>query len=578
MRLANRRACIAASLVLLAACSGGGAGGPPTTSAVATKTRGTLALHFPPPNADAATRRREFLSPSAVSAAIRITGASTPVIADVAAGSSACTASAGGRTCTIAVTADIGDDTFTVTLYTGANATGAVLGSGSASQTVAAGSPFTVDVGVLGIVASIKLTASVIEFTPGTATSATLSVTALDAGGNLIAGTYDSPIALTNTDTSGEFTLSPARITASGTAVTLTYDGAATVATATIAATATGVTAADVVPQIVYAGTPALTFAEPALPSGSIPNQFTPGPDGNEWYATYGVTTVGIGRIDLPVPNTGGGRRSRDASTAIGPITEAAFPPDPTDGDAGAIGITGASDGNLYATNGFCTVFKVTSAQAISVLYSMPSCQAPGFLTQGPDGALWVVLFADGANAIARFPLSGAAPNVYPLPHPDGCDSYACQIVSGPDGALWFTELSSGVIGRITTAGAITEFPLHSGAIPEGITVGPDGALWFSDRTLIGRITTSGTVTEYPLPNGGTDARGLATGVDGNMYFSASLAVGKVNTAGAIALYSAGGNGDSGDSIASGPNGNLFTVIGTGNAAQPYNLLTFAPQ
>ena len=34
----------------------------------------------------------------------------------------------------------------------------------------------------------------------------------------------------------------------------------------------------------------------------------------------------------------------------------------------------------------------------------------------------------------------------------------------------------------------------------------------------------------------------------------------------------------SGDSIASGPNGDLFTVIGTGNASQPYNLLVFPLQ
>jgi streptogramin lyase len=550
--------------VVLAACSGG-ASGPPATSAGAARIAGTLDLKFPPANADAATRRRYFLSPSAVSVAIAITGTAAPLIVNIGAGSTACTATAGGRTCAIPLTAAVGNDTFTVTLYAGPNATGAVLGTGSVSETVVAGTPFTVNVGVLGNVGSIKLSAPTIQFVPGTAKTVALTVTALDAGGNVIAGTYASPIALTNTDTSGEFTVSPASVTASGTAVTLTYNGAATVAKATIAATATGVTAADVTPQIVYAGTPALTFTQLALPSGSIPNQFSPGPDGNEWYATNGVTTDGVGRIAL-------------AGSTIGAITEAAFPPDPTDGNIGAIGITGAKDGNLYATNGACTVFKVTPAEAISVLYSMPSCQAPGFLTQGPDGALWVMLYANGANAIGRFPLSGAAPNVYPLPNPDACDSYACQIVTGPDGALWFTELSSGVIGRITTSGAITEFPLHTGAIPEGITLGTDGALWFCDRTMIGRITTTGTVTEYPLPNGGTNARGLATGVDGNMYFSASLAVGKVNTAGAIALYSAGGNGDSGDSIASGPNGDLFTVIGTGNTAQPYNLLVFPPQ
>jgi virginiamycin B lyase len=558
------RICIAASFLFFAACSGG-ASGPPATNVGGGKSNGTLDLHFATPTADAVTRRRYFLSPSAVSVAITMTGDAAPVVANIAAGSAACTTSANGRTCAIPLTAEVGNDTFTVTLYAGPNSTGSVLGTGTASQTVVAGTPFTVSVGVIGSVSSIKLSAPTIQFVPGTAKTVALTVVALDAGGNVIAGTYGSPIELTNTDTSGEFTVSPASVTGSGTPVTLTYNGAVTVAKATIAATATGVTAADVAPQIVYAGTPALTFTELALPSGSIPNQFSPGPDGNEWYATNGITTRGVGRIAL-------------AGSAIGAITEAAFPPDPTDGAIDALGVTGAKDGNLYATNGACTVFKVTPLEAISVLYSMPSCQSPGFLTQGPDGALWVILYANGANAIGRFPLSGAAPNVYPLPNPDACDSYACQIVTGPDGALWFTELSSGVIGRITTSGVIKEFPLHSGAIPEGITVGTDGALWFCDRTMIGRITTTGAVTEYPLPNGGTNARGIATGVDGNMYFSASVAVGKVSTAGAIALYSAGGNGDSGDSLASGPNGDLFTVIGTGNATQPYNLLVFPPQ
>ena len=31
-------------------------------------------------------------------------------------------------------------------------------------------------------------------------------------------------------------------------------------------------------------------------------------------------------------------------------------------------------------------------------------------------------------------------------------------IVTGPDGALWFTEYNDDKIGRITTAGGITEF------------------------------------------------------------------------------------------------------------------------
>src|SRR5262249_35699786 len=74
------------------------------------------------------------------------------------------------------------------------------------------------------------------------------------------------------------------------------------------------------------------------------------------------------------------------------------------------------------------------------------------------------------------------------------------DLVAGPDGATWFTERQSGKIGRITTAGAITEFTIPiPNSSPSGITVGPDGALWFTASgsgttppfAFIGRITTA---------------------------------------------------------------------------------------
>src|SRR5262249_23184509 len=51
-------------------------------------------------------------------------------------------------------------------------------------------------------------------------------------------------------------------------------------------------------------------------------------------------------------------------------------------------------------------------------------------------------------------------------------------------------------IGRITTAGVITEFPIPSdNASPLGIAKGPDGALWFTESSLankIGRLVLPG--------------------------------------------------------------------------------------
>src|SRR5262249_13127838 len=48
-----------------------------------------------------------------------------------------------------------------------------------------------------------------------------------------------------------------------------------------------------------------------------------------------------------------------------------------------------------------------------------------------------------------------------------------------------------------------TKYPLPNlKSVPQGIGVGPDGALWFAEPGInaIGRITTAGAITEYPLP------------------------------------------------------------------------------
>ena len=52
-----------------------------------------------------------------------------------------------------------------------------------------------------------------------------------------------------------------------------------------------------------------------------------------------------------------------------------------------------------------------------------------------------------------------------------------------PDGALWFTEVDGNKIGRITTAGVISEYPVPTaGSRPYWITAGPDGAVWFTEQ------------------------------------------------------------------------------------------------
>jgi virginiamycin B lyase len=104
----------------------------------------------------------------------------------------------------------------------------------------------------------------------------------------------------------------------------------------------------------------------------------------------------------------------------------------------------------------------------------------------------------------------------------DGPDVGEGTITTGPDGALWFTYSGNNSIGRITTAGVDTQYPVPApSSNPGGITAGPDGALWFTENTAIGRITTAGKVTEFPLPSFSSDAGpGITLGPDGALWFT----------------------------------------------------------
>ena len=76
------------------------------------------------------------------------------------------------------------------------------------------------------------------------------------------------------------------------------------------------------------------------------------------------------------------------------------------------------------------------------------------------------------------------------------------DIAVGPDGNLWFTDAGQNEIGRITTAGAITKFPVPTAASGVfGIIRAPDGNLWFTEQAAnkLGRITPAGVVDRARL-------------------------------------------------------------------------------
>jgi len=104
---------------------------------------------------------------------------------------------------------------------------------------------------------------------------------------------------------------------------------------------------------------------------------------------------------------------------------------------------------------------------------------------------------------------------------------------------MWFTEADANKIGRITTAGTITEFRVRtSTSEPLSIVLGPDGALWFTEynRGQIGRITVEGAITEFPTPTRQSTPYGLAVGGGSVLWFTEDWAgkVGRIRTDGSI--------------------------------------------
>jgi virginiamycin B lyase len=96
------------------------------------------------------------------------------------------------------------------------------------------------------------------------------------------------------------------------------------------------------------------------------------------------------------------------------------------------------------------------------------------------------------------------------------------DIAAGPDGALWFTE-AVGKIGRVTTAGEITEFHLDVGLSRGAIALGPDGALWFAEGESVGRMTSAGDSQTFTAVIGGNpyQVAGITAGPDGALWFTA---------------------------------------------------------
>src|SRR6266545_890743 len=161
-------------------------------------------------------------------------------------------------------------------------------------------------------------------------------------------------------------------------------------------------------------------------------------------------------------------------------------------------------------------------------------------------------------------PATGQSITEFPVPLFQGTFSSAVQsITSGPDGALWFTELGASRIGRITTAGVISEFTVPTTSSgPFGIAAGPDGELWFTEGfgNKVGRITTSGTFAEFTIPTATSAPARIAAGPDGALWFAelGGDKIGRITTAGALSEFNVPTAAAGPSGITAGPDGALW--------------------
>jgi streptogramin lyase len=238
-------------------------------------------------------------------------------------------------------------------------------------------------------------------------------------------------------------------------------------------------------------------------------------------------------------------------------------------------GIATGADGKFYVNTASSNIIQATTTGTIA-LFAAPSLDTQGGgITLGPDGNVWFVEHYH----IGKITTAGTITE-YSIPSHAANAVYYGGITTGPDGNLWFSEDYNGAIAKVVPAtGAITEYSLSTQGItncyPGGIANGSDGNLWVacSSSNLMLRVTTAGVATSF---NNAwnvhySDALSMTTGPDGNPWFvgypsQANGIIGEIlpvpNGDPAIVAYSPPAGNDSPFSLVAGPDLNIWATTG----------------
>jgi virginiamycin B lyase len=251
------------------------------------------------------------------------------------------------------------------------------------------------------------------------------------------------------------------------------------------------------------------SFTTYPLPQQGEPIAIVAGPDGALWFAEYSGGR--IGRI-----------------TTGGQITEFTVPLCQGCTEVGPWDIKAGPDGALWFTELDANRIGRISTAGDITQFDLPSgMSGPVAITNGPDGALWFT----HQSGVGRIAIDGTIKQEASVS--------GSSITTGPDGNLWLTQ-NTDLVARLNPSnGRVSQFATDINCFPQGIASGA-GALWFTCYFLdeVGRVSTSGKVTAFPVPNHfhgnyPDTLEGITAGAGNDMWFTEEAAnrVGRIATA-----------------------------------------------
>lgn len=202
-----------------------------------------------------------------------------------------------------------------------------------------------------------------------------------------------------------------------------------------------------------------------------------------------------------------------------------------------------------------------SAAPAVAGEFALPGGGTPKYLTQGPDGNVWVpIQGASNGDDIAKITPDGtvtgynvanlqdasgiasdgtylwvtrtAAVSRFLPANPAGAENFAAAgvnskaITLGSDNNLW-TGGTDAAIKINPATGAATSVPVAGMGSPEGVAAGGDGALYFASFApqRVTRLTTTGDASFVGIDTGNTNgARQVAAGPGNQIAFTAPAA------------------------------------------------------